>query len=42
MTKAGGFCEQALQQNEIVDIFTDEFSALGDDDHSVGNKADSR
>ena len=42
LTKAGGFCEQALQQNEIVDIFTDEFSTLGDDDHSVGNKADSR
>lgn len=36
LTRAGGFCEQALQQNEIVDIFSDEFSFLGDDDHSFG------
>lgn len=33
-------CEEALQQNETVDIFRDEFSALGDDDVSLGNKSE--
>ena len=33
--------DEALQQNEIVDVFADEFADLADEDTSLGNKADS-
>ncbi len=33
--------DEALQQNETVDIFGDEFADLADDETSLGNKADS-
>ena len=32
--------ELALQQNEIMDVFFDDWQALGDDDGSFGSKAD--
>ena len=36
-----GGLEEALQQNESVDIFGDDFADLAEDDQSLGNKADS-
>ena len=31
-------CDQALQQNEVTNIFEDDFAFLGDDDSSTGNR----
>ena len=32
--------EEALQQNEVFDIFTNDFATLADDDAAVGNNAE--
>jgi len=41
LRKVGPLMEEALQQNETVDIFADDFADLADDETSLGNKADS-
>lgn len=31
-------CDEALQQNEVTNIFEDDFAFLGDDDSGTGNR----
>lgn len=31
-------CDEALQQNEVANIFEDDFAFLGDDDSGTGNR----
>ena len=38
LTKVKDVCELALQQNEVTDIFEDEFASLGEEDAVLGNK----
>jgi hypothetical protein len=38
---AGCRCEQALIQNEVTDIFQDDFQALSEEDGMSGNRKES-
>lgn len=40
LTRVDGLVEEALQQNEVYDIFANDFAALADDDAAVGNNAE--
>ena len=36
----GALCDDALQQNEVMDIFEDDFAALADEDSAPGNRSE--